>query len=277
MIIRNVKQLNNRKGMSIMYALVYLLVLTVLGGIVLTAASAAFEVSDRSKREQKNYFLVKSAARLIAQQLNGASAEITYQEEEMRIETIGKDANTGKESSSVELQGPYYKGEMSYKAGSVGDNVFSIPAQKTVQNRIQALFNRQLPEDKEYYQYEARPDDLETFDSEPIEISLVSSYKNEESVVSGKLEIDDNYRITVYVWSETNQGDSYRLKISVPATLRRYDGNTQIQSEEDKIEGTNETNNTDNAEENRSTRTTRCLTKKHTVITWGKAEIIKDY
>lgn len=260
------RKLNNSRGMSILYALMYLFVLTILGALVLSAASASLGTLKQQKEAQQNYFLVESAARLLRDDMNGAKAVFAYKEKVTVKEVVSKIGDV-MVTSELPPSNPEYVGASdpyTVTAGSIktGLNLAGIgEIASDLETRLESKVN---------------PGASIVSGREGVDISFSSAPGDKEaSKVSGKVTIASDYSLTVELWIEPenttgsnseNTTKSNRLKLHIPASVSGYDGDTEV-TVSDPDSGAEETENW--------TRTTTYTTDKYLQVEWGKASIYK--
>ena len=88
-------KLRSQEGASILFALFFFIVCSVIGSIVLTAATAAAGRMKDVEQNNKNYYAVNSAANLLESVVNDPSqTKVTLKKERYVTETYEKGVNT---------------------------------------------------------------------------------------------------------------------------------------------------------------------------------------
>lgn len=64
-MLRTVRKLNSNSGMSILFALLFFLVVAMISAVILTASAVNLDKTDKQKKEQQAYLSISSASRLI--------------------------------------------------------------------------------------------------------------------------------------------------------------------------------------------------------------------
>ncbi len=132
-----VRKLRSGRGASLLAALLLFLVCSVIGIVVLTAATAAAGRASKLAENDQRYFSVSSAAELLAQELSGKTVTIERKKVTARTQTTNVYFETGKEPEpwptkwkvtySTEIKG----GEsiLTYESGETeGEEPQAIPA-----------------------------------------------------------------------------------------------------------------------------------------------------
>lgn len=76
-MLRTVKKLKNDSGMSILFALLFFLVVAMISAVILTASSVNLDKNNKQRKEQQAYLSVSSAARLIRSAFGNTSCSGT--------------------------------------------------------------------------------------------------------------------------------------------------------------------------------------------------------
>ncbi len=92
-----VRKLRSGRGASLLAALLLFLVCSVIGIVVLTAATAAAGRASKLAENDQRYFSVSSAAELLAQELSGKTVTINREKVTERTQTTNVYFETGKE------------------------------------------------------------------------------------------------------------------------------------------------------------------------------------
>lgn len=76
-MLRTVKKLKNNSGMSILFALLFFLVVAMVSAVILTASAVNLDKSNKQNKDQQDYLSLSSAAKLIRSTFGGTSCSGT--------------------------------------------------------------------------------------------------------------------------------------------------------------------------------------------------------
>lgn len=153
------KKLNSSAGASIVIALIFFLLCAVVGGVVLTAATVSAGRSGRDLSAQRAYLAVSSAARLIENDLEGASFSGAYSSSVTTVTTItqtGVGADGQPTYTTTVTEGPviYQRGATGWKPGvsqlldNAGMDLTAIYASRLTDPNARSAFTVGVAADK---------------------------------------------------------------------------------------------------------------------------------
>ena len=209
------RKLNSRRGASMLIALLYFLVASVIGAVVLIAASGNAGRITHHRNDLREYYAVQSAVKLVKEDMadEGFSAEYSQTIDYTWVEEYEEDPN---EPGKVIVTGGYYDasepdyseaaaltadGLLETQLSDFVDNYFSGAVWTEVRNRYTAPATMQYP-----LSFTAEKDNAPLADV---------------PAVTGSLEVDpDTYDITVTLQTEENGSNPVELYFE--AVVRTY-------------------------------------------------------
>ena len=124
------KKLHNEKGASVVLALIFFLVCLMVGGVVLTAASANAGRFSHLRADEQDYFLLSSAASLLHDDLSGARYDIVKKQKgEAEPVTTLPQVNSDPYLKNVYLRGKlnaWIKAVYQEESGAGGPFAFTV-------------------------------------------------------------------------------------------------------------------------------------------------------
>lgn len=172
-------KLQSKSGASIIIALLFFLICSVIGGIVLVSANANAGRLSHTRQEQQAYLTASSAVRLVREELKGLqfSHIIVVEETPLVMNIISDD---------TQLTAPPGKVVFSTQVESLANDVTN-----------------------------SRPLSPFAFTIEP----PPDSGRDVLATVKGSMTISDSYDLTVVLAVEYEEGPSYEMTLSLPAQV----------------------------------------------------------
>lgn len=174
------KKLNSRRGASLVLALLFLLFTAALGAVVITAASSSAGNTARIRKEQQGYFSVSSAANLVTNELS--KLEFSAHWYQLTEVTVDEDVTSSVVSNRYNEGSPQFLGSQLFGGALFEDLV--------------DRYRRSLPD---------FVGGKLTGDLVIVPQSLAFSAVDGMSEVLGTILVDEDFHITVSLWTGTNE------------------------------------------------------------------------